>query len=117
MDVFELETEFRGDVPAESGAEDASAEVVEAVGRVAQHDCKVFGNVVEEYVQWVHGVDDGLSLENAVVKDVTLVRSVAEREVLRVASAEELQGHLHEFFAGKFATWEIVKDHFAVLLK
>ena len=33
-----------------------------------------------------------------------------EREVLRVASAVELESHLHEFFAGELAAREVVED-------
>ena len=116
MDLFELEAQFCGNVPAEGGAEEAGAEVVAAIGRVAEHNCEIFRDVMEEDVERVHAADDGFGLENAVVKDMALVRGVSECEVLRVASAEELQGHFHEFFAGKFATWEIVKDHLAMFL-
>lgn len=78
MDLFELEAQFRGKVPTEGGAEDTSAKVVEAIGRIAEHDCEIFRNVMKEDVERVHAVDDAFGLENAIVEDVTLVRSVAK---------------------------------------
>ena len=37
--------------------------------------------------------------------------------MLRVPGNEELQSHLHDFFAGKFTTREVVEDEFSMLLE
>lgn len=76
MDFFELETQFRGNVPAESGAEDAGPKIVETVVWVAKHDCEIFGDVVEQNMERMHAFDDGVSFENAIVEDVTFLRAV-----------------------------------------
>lgn len=99
MDFFELHAEFRVYVPAERGAEEAGAEVVHAVFRIAEHDCEILWDVLQQDVQGMHISDDGFVLEDAVLEDVAFGLGVNEREVLRVASTVELQGVLHDLFA------------------
>lgn len=70
VDLFKLHAELGVDVPAKGGAEETSAEVVHAIFGVAEHDCEVFRYVVEQHVEWVQFVDDGLVLQEAVVEDV-----------------------------------------------
>lgn len=59
MDFFELHAEFCVNVPAKGGAEQTGAEIVHSVFGVAEHDCEVFRDVLEEDVQGVHVFDDG----------------------------------------------------------
>ena len=117
MDFFELHAELRVDVPAERGAEETGAEVVHAVFGIAQHDGKVFRYVFEQDMQRMHLLDDGLRVQNAVVEDVSFGFGLGKGEILRVSSAEELKGMLHDLFAAEFAAWEIVEYHFAMLLE
>lgn len=70
MDLFELHAELCVDVPAEGGAEETGAEVVHAIFGVAEHDCEIFWDVIEQYVQRMHAFDDSLVLQEAVVEDV-----------------------------------------------
>ena len=48
------------------------------------------------------------------MEDVSFLRIVAQREILRIPSAYELQRHFHYFFAGQFAAGEVGKDLFPV---
>ena len=117
MDVFELHTEFCVYVPAEGGAEEASAEVVHAVVGVAKHNCEIFGDVVQEDVQWMHVFDDGFVLENTILEYMAFRFGIDHGEVLRISSAVELKGILHDFFGSKFTPWQIIQDQLSVFLK
>ena len=76
VDFCERETEFGGDRPAEAGAEDGGAKVVEACFGVADHDGKVFGDVVQEDLERVGGVCGGGSVEYAVAESVCVCLGV-----------------------------------------
>ena len=65
-------------------------------------------------MQGMHIPNHRLRLQDPVVEDVTEVGGAREGEVVRVARAEELQGELHDFFAGELAAGEVVEDLFAV---
>ena len=109
MDVLQLHTELAVDIPAEGRANEAGAEVVHAILGIAQHDGEVFRDVVEQDVQRMHLVDDGLFVQDAVVKDVAFAFRLGKGEVLGIPGAEKLQGVLHDFLAGQFATGEVIE--------
>ena len=70
MDFFELHTELTIDIPAEGRTNEPGAEVVHAILGIAQHDGEVFRHVVEQDMQRMHLVNDGLLVQDAVVEDV-----------------------------------------------
>lgn len=70
MDFFELHSKLAIDVPAKGRTNDAGAEVVHAILGIAQHDGEVFRDVVEQDMQRMHLVNDGLFVQDAVVEDV-----------------------------------------------
>ena len=117
MDVFELHAELAVDVPAEGRTNDPGAEVVHAILGIAQHDGEVFGDVVEQDMQRMHLVNDGLFLQDAVVEDVAFAFRLGKGEVLGIPGAEKLQGVLHDFFAGQFATGEVIEYKCPVFLE
>jgi len=70
VDFFELHAEFCVYVPAERGAEKSGAEVVHAILGIPEHDCEIFGYVLQQDVQGMHISDDGFVLENSVFEDI-----------------------------------------------
>ena len=114
MDLLQLQPELRLHVPPNRAAQHTGAEVVVSVIGVAQHDSKVLGYVVQENMQGMYRVDDGIGIENAVVEDMPRRRVMAEREVPRISRAQELQRHFHQLFASQFAAREVVEDLFAM---
>ena len=62
----------------------------------------------------MHATDDGFAFEDAIVEDVAGIGRMSEGKVLRVASTEKLQDHLHELFACELATREVVENELAV---
>lgn len=74
MDLLELHTELGVDVPAERGTEETGAEVVHAILGVAQHDGEVFRDVLEQDMQRMHVLDDGLLVQDGIVEDIAFRR-------------------------------------------
>ena len=112
MDVSKFHADLRAYVPAERGADYAGAEVVHAVLFVSQDDGEVFGDVVEKDVQGVEALDLGDGMQE-VIDECFVVDGESEKR--RVASAEELERHFHEFFARELGSWKVVEDFGAML--
>ena len=63
----------------------------------------------------MHTIYYSLVLQDTVLEDVAPRFVLCKGEVLRVSSAEKLQSHFHDFFAGEFAARKIIEDQFAML--
>lgn len=70
VDLLELHTELGVNIPAKRRAEETGTEVVHAIVGIAQHDSKVFRYILEQDVQRMHILNDGLVAQDAVVEDV-----------------------------------------------
>ena len=99
MDLLELHAELGVDVPAERRAEETGAEVVHAILGIPQHDSEVFRYVLEQDMQGMHILNDGLVVQDAIVEDVASRLGLGKCEVMGISSAEELKGVLHDLFA------------------
>lgn len=109
---MELQADLARDVPAERGADEAGAEVVDARLRVAQDDAEVLGHVVEEDQQRGLLGEDGLRPEDPVHEPRPVRR---QREVLRVPRADELHHHLHQLLARQLRPRQPLQHRRAVL--
>lgn len=114
MDFFQLLPKFGVHVPPQRRTNDPRSKVVIAVFRVPDHDGEILGNIFQQHVQRVHAVDDGLILQDPVAKDVALLRTVGQREVLRIARTEKLESHFHHLFATEFAAGKVVEHQLAM---
>ena len=100
MDITQLLPDLGAEVPTQTAADDAGSQIIHAILRVANHDRKVLGHVVQKYVKRMHRLDDRFILENAVMEDVRLLRvGVGKREIVRIPRAKELKDDLHELLA------------------
>ena len=114
MDVFELQANLRLHVPAQRAAQHARAEIIHPILRVAEHDGKVLGDVVQQHMQRMQIFGHRRRLKQTVVEDVAVGIGVREREIHRVARTKELQGVFHNFLAAELAAGEVLQDRFAV---
>lgn len=78
MDLVERHAELGIDVPAERGAEQTGAKVVQAIIGIAQHHGKVFWDVLEKDMQRMHFLEDGLCTQDAIVEDVAFRLGLAK---------------------------------------
>ena len=78
MDLVKRHAQLGIDVPAERRAEQTGAKVVQAIVGIAQHHGKVFWYVLEEDMQWMHVLNDGLCIQDAIVEDVAFRLGQAE---------------------------------------
>lgn len=92
MNIREMLSQLRPQIPAQGTTNDACAEYIAAAPLIAQHNGKVLGYIVEEYVQRVCGGEIGFRVQNSVSKNRLVW---GEGEVVRVAGAEELHGCFH----------------------
>lgn len=101
VDLVQSHPNLGAHVPSQRRADHARAEMVVPRLRVAQRDGEILGYVVQQDQKRVFGLDVLLDAQDFVLKR-PLVR--VQFEVLRVSCAEELEDHLHEFFARQFGT-------------
>lgn len=94
MDAGQGQANLGAKVPAQRGADDARTEGVDACGRVAEHEGEVFGDVVQEDVEGWGAEEAGAGAEERVV-EACWAGGGGQGEVVRVAGAEELEGHFH----------------------
>ena len=78
MDLLELQTELGTDAPTERRAENTGTEIVHAVLGITQHDSEVFRDILEQDIQWVHVLDDGLAVQDAVMEDIAFGLGLGE---------------------------------------
>ena len=109
VDIIQLFPNLGAKVPPQAAADDAGSQVIHAILRVANHDRKVLGHIVQKHVKRMHGLDDGFVFQNAVMEDVrVLLVGIGEGEIVRIPRAEELKGHLHDLLTFEFGAGQVL---------
>lgn len=55
MNFAEFPSNFGAEIPAETAADNACTETVDASVCIAEHDSEVFWDIVQEHMQWLSG--------------------------------------------------------------
>ena len=69
VDLVEFQSDLGSHVPPEGATDQAGAEMIDAIFGIAEHDGEVFGDIVQESLEWCRLFEVGLGLENVIVED------------------------------------------------
>lgn len=111
MNLMQLASNLRGNIPSQRRADDCRTQEVEARLVITHHERKILRHVLKQNLQRVLGAEILLRSQNVILQNAL----IHQREVLWVSGTNELQNHLHEFLARQLRAGKGVEDCFAIL--